>query len=106
MVIIKDLDKADVLRDLYNNSKVQGFGFLHATGKPMTTEEARELLKHQTYFDYLHGKVMKVDLSMDSEFDERLYDRDNGTGAAQYVVNRLRESQHDANSPRTATYEP
>lgn len=47
----------------------------------MTTNEAEDLLKEQTYFDYLHGRVMKVGLSGDT-LDPRLYDRDNGKGAA------------------------
>lgn len=43
-----------------------------------------------TYFDYLYGRVMKVDLSSDDGFEERLYDRDNGKGAAQKVIDALR----------------
>ena len=89
MIDIKGLNKAEVLKELYNNSKVQGLGILHATGRDMTTEEAEEELKQGTYFDYLHGKVMKVDLSKD-EFDERLYDRDNGQGKAQRVIDEIR----------------
>lgn len=90
MVNIEGLDKAEVLKELYNNSKVQGLGFLQATGRPMTIEEARELLKVQISFDYLYGKIMKVDLESDIEFREWLYDRDNGAGAAERVVSRLR----------------
>ena len=89
MINIKGLNKAEVLKELYNNSKVQGLGFLQATGRNMTTEEAEEELKHGTTFDYLHGKVLKVDLSKD-EFEEWLYDRDNGQGAAAKVINQLR----------------
>lgn len=93
MINIKGLDKAEVLKELYNNSRVQGLGFLQATGRDMTTEEARELLKEQTYFDYLYGKVMKVDLKSDECFEEFLYDRDNGEGSAERVINRLRLKQ-------------
>ena len=90
MINIKGLDKAEVLKELYNNSKVQGLGFLQATSMDMTTEEAKELLEQQTYFDYLRGKIMKIDLSLDEEFEERLYDRDNGEGSAKRVIDRLR----------------
>jgi hypothetical protein len=86
---ISDLDKAEVLAALYNNSKVQGLGLLQAKPGAMTVEEARELLQHTTYFDYLHGKVMKVDLSKDT-LNPGLYDRDNGPGAAQAVIQQLR----------------
>ena len=37
------------------------------------------------YFDYLYGRVMKVDLSKDT-FDPFLYDRDNGQGAAERAI--------------------
>lgn len=90
MVNIEGLNKAEVLRDLYNASKVRGLGFFEATGVPMETTEAEELLKHTTDFDYLYGKVMKIDLASDVEFKEWLYDRDNGEGAAQRVIDRLR----------------
>lgn len=53
-------------------------------------EEAEELLRMGTYFDYLKGRVMKVDLSNDDCFEEWLYDRDNGNGAAQRAINQLR----------------
>ena len=53
----------------------------------MTEAEAQELLDSgQTYFDYLKGRVMKIDLSGDSELDPRLYDRDNGAGAAERAI--------------------
>ena len=56
----------------------------------MTVEHCEELLRETTYFDYLYGKVLKVDLSSD-EFDERLYDRDCGIGAARRAINSLRK---------------
>lgn len=90
MVNIKGINKAKVLAGLYNNLRVQGMGFLQARDGEMTTEHAEELLKHDTYFDYLYGKVMKVDLSSDTEFDEWGYDRDNGKGKAEKVISKLR----------------
>ena len=56
----------------------------------MTVAEAEEILNQTTYFDYLKGRVMKVDLSSDDSFEEWLYDRDNGKGAAQRVIDSLR----------------
>lgn len=81
MINISKVDKADVLVALYNKAKTQGMGILDYDPFPMKKEEAEELLRKQTYFDYVKGRVMKVDLSKD-EFDEYLYDRDNGKGAA------------------------
>ena len=86
MIDLKNIDKAEVLAKLYNASHPLGLGFLHADSADMTKEEAGKLLDEgQTYFDYLKGRVMKVDLSKD-EFDPRLYDRDNGQGAAAKAI--------------------
>jgi hypothetical protein len=87
MVDIKGLDKARVLKALYEHSKGQGMSFLDPEyGSQITTEECREILKGQVFFDYFRGRVMKVNLASDTEFDGRLYDRDNGQGAAELAV--------------------
>lgn len=85
MIDISNMNKEDVLAKLYNASKPLGLGFLHFDPKPMTIDEAKILLSTRTYFDYLKGRVMKVDLK-DNEFDEWLYDRDNGEGAARKAL--------------------
>jgi hypothetical protein len=43
-------------------------------------------------FDYLNGRVLKLDLRDDAEFDPRLYDRDNGEGKAARVIENLRRT--------------
>jgi len=85
MIPLKGLDKAKVLAALYNASTPQGMGFLQYDPGPMTVSEARELLEKHRYFDYLKGRVMKIDLSGDL-LDPYLYDRDNGEGAAQRAI--------------------
>lgn len=83
---IAKLDKAAVLAALYNNSRPLGMGILHYDPAPMTVKAAREILEGgQTYFDYLKGRVMKVDLSGDFLCTD-LYDRDNGQGAAERAL--------------------
>ena len=90
MIDIKGLDKVEVLLGLYNGSHVQGLGFLQAVDN-YTIKDAREDYEHSDgYFDYLHGRVLKVDLSGDS-FDGWLYDRDNGEGAAQKVIDEIKK---------------
>jgi len=78
---ITGLDKAEVLAALYNASKPLGMGIIHYTPGDLDLAVAREYLAESPHFDYLHGRVMKVNLSSDS-LDPRLYDRDNGQGAA------------------------
>lgn len=91
MIDFSDLDKASVLAALYNASKPQGMGFMHYDPTPMTREEADALLWQTTDFDYLKGRVMKVDLEGES-FDPWGYNRDNGEDAAERVINELRNS--------------
>lgn len=74
--------KAKALAALYNNSQPLGMGVMDYTPEDMTESEAQELLNAgQTYFDYLKGRIMKVDFKH-NDFDPWLYDRDNGEEAA------------------------
>lgn len=111
MIDIKGLDKAEVLACLYNHSQPIGAGYLQYDPEPMTKEQAHEIIYNRgddthamfggeirrnygpgTFnFDYLKGRVMKVDLSGD-EFDESLYDRDLGKGAAARAIQSLRST--------------
>ncbi len=84
---IKGLDKAVILMILYNNSKPLGLGIFNYDANPMDYDEAKKILKHQTYFDYYKGRVMKIDLSGD-ELDTCLYNRDNGEKAAENFINK------------------
>lgn len=94
MVSIVGIDRAELLAALYNNSRPQGLGAFHYNPVPMTTEEAASLLQERTYFDYLKGRVMKIELKEGAtEIFEGLYDRDLGAGACQRVVDQLRQKQ-------------
>ena len=74
--------QATLLAALYNHAKTQGMGFLRAKmDHIMTFDEARiTLMLGSPRFDYLRGRIMKVDVS-DSSPRTDLYDRDNGLGA-------------------------
>lgn len=100
MVNIAGLDKSEVLVALWQASKTQGRGFLEFLGSgELTLEQAKREIesrkytgfdgKDSIYFDYLNGKIMKVDLGQDA-FDSSLYDRDNGDGAAQQAIDNLK----------------
>ncbi len=89
---ISGLNKAKVLAALYNNSKIQGLGFLDGDRTRMTESQAEEILKTQTYFDYLKGRVMKIDLSGE-DVNTRLYNRDIGDGEAERVIESLRNGK-------------
>lgn len=95
---IAGLNKAKVLAALYNASKPLGLGCLHFDPQPMTEGEAQKLLdKGCTYFDYVYGRGMKVNLSGD-ELNTRLYNRDNGDNAAETVVANLKAAEEVPNA--------
>lgn len=90
---IGGLDKAKLLAGLYNRSKPLGLGFLEATPDGMTVYQARKIIQQQGHrFDYLNGRVMKIDLRGDT-LNPRGFDRDNGAGATQSVVQAIRAGQ-------------
>lgn len=91
MINIAELDKVEVLIALYNNAKPLGLGWLCHEPKNMSRVEAENQLEKSTYFDYINGRVMKVNLLSDTEFDPYLYDRDNGNGAAYRAIDSLRK---------------
>lgn len=80
------LKSEEVLCALYAQARSPGFGALNRRSGGMTLEEAQSILARGTYIDYLGGRVMKVDLSDPPMMDVYLYDRDNGSGAAQRAL--------------------
>jgi hypothetical protein len=88
---IAGLSKPAVLAALFNASRQQGMGFMDRRGaQPMTEAEATKVIEARgLYFDYLYGRVMKTGIDGD-EIETRLYDRDNGQGAAERAIKPLR----------------
>lgn len=93
---VSDIAPAELLAALYNRSHPQGMGFLQAQDGDMTEDKAQKLLqdstgqiRDHTYFDYLQGRVMKVEIN-GKILSPCLYDRDLGQGAAQGVVDSFR----------------
>ena len=87
---ISKLNKAEVLASLYNRASCQGMGILQYKDGDMTIEKAQEMLDAgETYFDYVQGRVMKIDLSED-EMRTDLYNRDNGPDAAENILKGLK----------------
>ena len=88
---ISGLNKADVLAALFNDSRQQGLGFADPSGSyDIGSEEAQQIIDDLGLdFDYLRGRVMKIDLEGD-ELQTALYDRDNGDGAAAAAIKVLK----------------
>jgi len=103
-LFIGDLDRADVLYELYRNAKATGIGQFDeiqrlARGAPLRAEfeavikTCTEIDVHSgaqsCYVDYLWGRPIKVDLAHPI-LDPTLYDRDAGFGAAARAVEAAR----------------
>jgi hypothetical protein len=103
---IEGLDKAELLAALYNGSRPMGMGMFQARPGHMTIEHARECIgvgddsgrmfpnapRRELYFDYLYGRPLKIDLG-GNVLRTGLYNRDNGDGAAERIVEGLRQKQ-------------
>lgn len=81
-------DKAKVLIALYNNAKPIGRGEQQYNPQPLSMEEAMLILQDGMDFDYLRGRVLKVNLSGNT-FDTWGYDRDNGEGSAERALKNI-----------------
>lgn len=99
---IKGIDKAVLLKALWEGSKSLGLSFLGLPKQDISLKDfEREIVSLQElnkeyggnklYFDYLMGRVIKCDIGGD-ELDPRLYDRDNGAGSAQRIINQIKEN--------------
>jgi hypothetical protein len=83
---ISQLSKPKVLAALFNAAKPLGMGYLHYKPDHIMDEgEAANALQDQTYFDYLEGRLVKVDMSQDV-LDTAMYNRDNGEQAAENAI--------------------
>jgi len=87
---IKDLDRDRLLEELWNRSKPALF--YTSTGLPapvFNLEKYKREISEDGYIDYFCGRLIKTNLSGDI-VDPYLYDRDNGEGAFQSVVDKLK----------------
>ena len=70
----------------WKSSREQGLSYLGRKSEEETKKDVISLLdKGNNYFEYLNGKVMKLDLSDLSKVDTWGYNRDNGSGALEKV---------------------
>ena len=99
---ITGLDRADLLRRLFNAARPGGgLASVANAMEPdeMSRSEAMRLMDGgQTYIDYHRGRVLKCDVTQD-RFRTALYDRDNGAGEAERVIDELRRwtAEHRSN---------
>jgi hypothetical protein len=92
---IAGLRPASVLSALYNAARPVGMGFLQATNAAMNEKEAEELLaaSESGWFDYVHGRPLKIRIAEGVLYRYDLYDRDQGRGAAARVISELKKQE-------------
>lgn len=82
---ISKLDKAKVLQVLYKRASHQGFGYVVDTVDSLSYEQAQKLLKFTTKFEYLGGRLLKIDLA-ENTLDTFFYNQSNGAEAAEKAI--------------------
>jgi hypothetical protein len=91
-VDISDIDKKVLLQALYTNAKPLGMGILSYIPNHVLPDQEMESILAKGHIDYLHGRLMKINISKDS-VDTSLYNEDNGKYAAERVIANLRKSK-------------
>ena len=99
-----DIPVGLLLAALYNNSRPVGFGIFGADAAVMTQEVADALMENgKTYFDYLHGRSLKIQLNDTANINPHGYDRDNGgAGALLRLVEGLRTRREEGGESRSS----
>lgn len=88
---ISELNRDLLLQALWEKSLPASFFRAHKLPAPaFDLEMAKQQLHTDGYADYICGRVIKTNIYESDTIDPRLYDRDNGIGAFEQVVNSLR----------------
>ena len=88
-VMIDDIDKAELLVELYNNAKA----FNNKAVRVFRRSDALQLLSKGTTFQKLYGRHLWVDLSRDDKVNLLYYNRYNGLNAGQSAIRAIREKR-------------
>lgn len=87
---IADLDKADVLMELFKAARPSKFMSLFVVyPSTLSREQAIQALKPTGHIGKLHGRVLNINLDW-GQFDESAYDAANGFGCAKTAIDALR----------------
>jgi hypothetical protein len=87
---IKGINKTDLLKELWNNSKIAGF-FNNYPFPPPGYDIIKAKEAVTKYIDYFQGRVIKSDISQDVA-NTCGYDRDMGEGSFKKCVDKLRNN--------------
>ncbi len=89
MIDVRDIPKHELLAELYYTAQQKSKGDF----KPLTNDQLAEMTCEDTqYFGLLDGRVLEVEINGQT-LDPRIYDQNNGEGAAERAVNIIRARQ-------------
>jgi len=105
-VDIKGLDRGEIVAAFFNAAMPKGLGFVKVTDNQISAKQGRALLEaHKnertghTYFDYVEGRLLKLDFDETDQLWVDLYDRDNGNGLGAEIIAELRRQQTPTQTP-------
>ena len=91
-VDISGLNKDQLLKALWEKAIIAPFfNNFPDLAPPFDMEEAKDKLREDGYADYICGKSIKTNIYGNNIVSVVPYDRDNGAGAFQSVVDALRK---------------
>ena len=90
IVNCENIDKIELLKHLWRNSQTAAFFNNFPVSPPSEPKHQEFADAVENYVDYLGGRVIKTNFTKFPELDPWGYDRDNGTGAMQRIVDQFR----------------
>ncbi len=98
---ISGLNKKELVKELHKNARPPELDIIQlvlGTSNPgvvdLSDEEA-EAAVYQGKIEYLKGRPMKIEIFGDKLLDAWLYNREHGEGAAEAIVQRLRNKANN-----------
>lgn len=82
-----------LLKDMWEHSKIAAFFSMMPVPVPPQPSEDEFRQATTRYIDYLNGRVIKTDFTKWPELDPWGYDRDNGEGALEACVDRVKSKK-------------
>jgi len=96
-ICFDDLEKANVLAALYNAAKPAFKQMSSYDPSPMTYKEAKQLTFSHSHFSHIKGRILLI-IFIENSFNPKLYDKNNGEGAALKVIESLRKTNDPNNN--------
>jgi len=102
--MFESFTKAQVLAALFNYSRPIGMGWMQHNPVIMDEKTAQELLRKQSYFDYVYGRPIKTSFDAFPDLSSSRYEHDNPLTFAQ-IEDHLKKGDPFPEPPKQKTNE-